>query len=121
MRHTAIDLRAEVRHVGELVGIVGWREDRLADILADLVLIDIEGGGKFDIVNVVATQVDMHQAWHEIFRLSIFVVLDALYQRTGAVPDADNCNAYFLLVGHIRCSLILSLGTGYLLFTHPST
>ena len=38
-----------MRHVGEADGVVGLGEDRLAEVLADLVRIDVEGGGELDV------------------------------------------------------------------------
>ena len=37
VRHAALDLDAEVRHVGELDRVVRAAEDRFAQVLADLV------------------------------------------------------------------------------------
>ncbi len=44
VRHAAIDLRVQVRHVGKLIGVVGGSEDGLADIFPHLILINIDSG-----------------------------------------------------------------------------
>ena len=55
-------VHAEVRDLLEDVGVVGLRVDRLGQVLADLVLVDVEGGHELDVADVVAAQVDVHQA-----------------------------------------------------------
>ena len=48
--------------VGELQRVVLAREDRLGEVLADLVGVDVEGGAELDVAHVVAAEVDVHQA-----------------------------------------------------------
>ena len=61
--HPALDLDAEARDlVGELQRVVLAGEDRLGQVLADLVGVDVEGGGELDVADVVAAEVDVHQA-----------------------------------------------------------
>src|SRR3954469_16412997 len=44
--HAAVHRHADVRHVGELDRVVLPRPDRLGEVLADLVRVDVEGGGE---------------------------------------------------------------------------
>jgi hypothetical protein len=46
----------------ELDRVVLPRPDRLAEVLADLLDVDVEGRGELDVANVVAAEVDVHQA-----------------------------------------------------------
>ena len=64
--HAAVDRYAEVGHVGELDRVVRSGEDRLAEVLADLVGVDVEGGGELDVADVVAAEIDVHQAGDEL-------------------------------------------------------
>ena len=59
--HAALDLDAHLRHVGELDRVVLTRPDRLGEILADLLRVDVEGGDELDVADVVAAEVDVHQ------------------------------------------------------------
>ena len=62
VRHPAADGDAGLRDVGELDRVVRVRPDRLGEVLADLVGGDVEGGGELDVADVVAAEVDVHQA-----------------------------------------------------------
>ena len=95
MRHAPLDLDAHLGDVGELEGIVGLGEDGIGKILADLVLIDIEGGGEVDITDMVTAQVDVHEPWDEIHFPGLLVELDALHQGGAAVADADDSHIDF--------------------------
>ena len=79
--------------VGELDRVVLAGEDRLGQILADLVGVDVEGGAELDVAHVVAAEVDVHQAGHGLARVGVPVVLDALHERARAVADADDRDA----------------------------
>ena len=60
--HPALDGDAEVRDlVGELQRVVLAGEDRLGEVLADLVGVDVERGAELDVADVVAAEVDVHQ------------------------------------------------------------
>ena len=90
------DLDAEVRHVGELHRVVLSAPDRLGEILADLVGVDVERRRELDVPDVVAAEVDVHQARDEVVRVGVLVVLDALHERGGAVAHADDRDAYLV-------------------------
>ena len=49
-------------HVAELHRVVGAGEDRLREVEPDLLLVDVEGGDELDVADVVAAEVDVHQA-----------------------------------------------------------
>ena len=95
--HAALDLDADVRHVGELDRVVLARPDRLGEVLADLLRVDVEGGDELDVADVVAAEVDVHQAGDFLGRVGVLVVLDALDEGVGAVADADDRDADLLV------------------------
>ena len=73
--------------------------DRLGQVLADLVGIDVEGGRELDVADVVAAEVDVHQAGHALVRVGVLVVLDALHEGGGAVAHAHDRDAHLLRSG----------------------
>ena len=83
--------------VGELDRVVRVRPDRVGEILADLVLRHVERGGELDVADVVAAEVDVHEAGDELVVRRVLVVLDALEERVGAVADADDRDADLVL------------------------
>ena len=95
--HAALDLDPELRHVGELDRVVLARPDRLGEVLADLLGVDVEGGDELDVADVVAAEVDVHQARNFLGGVGVLVVLDALDEGVGAVADADDRDADLLV------------------------
>jgi hypothetical protein len=91
-----VDLHAEVRHVGELDRVVLAGPDRLGEVLADLVRVDVEGGRELDVAHVVSAEVHVHQAGHGARRIGVLVVLDSLHEGGGAVANADDGHAYLV-------------------------
>lgn len=59
-RDAAADFDADFGNFAEPVGVVRLRENGFGQVLADLAHIDVEGGGKLDIGNVIAAEVDVH-------------------------------------------------------------
>ena len=90
-------LMPEVGDVGELDRVVLARPDRLGEVFADLLGVDVEGGDELDVADVVAAEVDVHQARHFVGRVGVLVVLDALDEAVGAVADADDRDADLLV------------------------
>src|SRR5262249_37215951 len=90
MGHAASDLDANLGDLGKLIGVVGARKNGLPKILAHLGRVNINGRGEFDVGDVVAAQVDMHQPGDEVGLGGVSVVFDALDQRRGAVAHADD-------------------------------
>ena len=82
---------------GELDRVVRVRPDRVGEVAADLALDDVERGRELDVRDVIAAEVDMHQAGDALVRLGVLVVLDALEERVGAVADADDRDAHLVL------------------------
>jgi hypothetical protein len=78
---------------GEVDGVVLAGEDRLAEVLADLLDVDVEGCGELDVTDVIATEVDVHQTRYLLVGIRVLVVLDALHERAGAVAGADDRHA----------------------------
>ena len=62
VRHAARHRDAGLRDVGELDRVVRVRPDRLGEVDADLALDDVERGGELDVRDVIAAEVDVHQA-----------------------------------------------------------
>ena len=67
--------------------------DRLGEVLADLVRVDVERGGELDVADVVAAEVDVHEARDALGGVGVLVVLDALHEGGRAVADADDGDA----------------------------
>ena len=87
----------ELGHVlDELDRVVLAREDRLREVLADLVGVDVEGSGELHVANVVAAEVDVHEARNRLERIRVTVVLGALHERARAVTDADDGDPYLV-------------------------
>ena len=72
---------------------VGIGKNGLVHIDADFALVDIEGRNDLDIARFVPANLPMHQA-NGILRGLFPVVVDALYQRTGAVSNSNNSDSY---------------------------
>ncbi len=49
--------------------------------LPTFVGVDVEGGGELDVADVVAAEVDVHQAGHALRRVGVAVVVHALHER----------------------------------------
>ena len=96
--HAALDLDPELGDVGELDRVVLARPDRLGEVLADLLGVDVEGGDELDVADVVAAEVDVHQARDLLGGVGVLVVLDALDEGVGAVADADDRDADLAVV-----------------------
>ena len=88
--HPALDGDAGVLDLLEDVRVVGLGVDRLGQVLADLVLVDVEGGHELDVLDVIAAEVDVHQARDEVVLLGVLVVVAALDQAARAVAHADD-------------------------------
>ena len=111
-----------LRHVGELDRVVRVRPHRVGEVLADLVGGDVERRRELDVGDVVAAEVDVHQAGDELVVRRVLVVLHALDQRVGAVADADDGDAHLVLAAPVavdravarsvgRCHGVLSIGS----------
>src|SRR5581483_11640763 len=87
-----------------LHGVVVAAEDRLGEVVAHLLLVDVEGGAELDVADVVAAEVDVHQARDEVLRVGVLVVLHTLDERGRAVAHADDRHPN--LLAHCATSLI---------------
>ena len=90
MGHAALDLDSQMGYVRELDRVVVSGEDRVREVLTNLIFVDVEGGGELDITDVVPAQVDVHQSGDRCPRLRVAVILDALDQRRGAVAHTQD-------------------------------
>ena len=96
------------RHVGELDRVVRVRPHRLGEVDADLALDDVERRDDLDVADVVAAEVDVHQAGDERPRRRVLVVGQALQERVRAVADADDRDADLVLLARPRVPLPFS-------------
>src|SRR5206468_733746 len=78
MGHPPLHRDTGARDLVEHVRVVGLRVDRLGEVLADLVLVDVEGGHELDVADVVAADVHVHEARDELVVLGVPVVITAL-------------------------------------------
>ena len=69
------------RHWGEAGRVVGVRQDRLGEVTADLPLGDVKSGDAFDVADVIAAEIEMHQTRDRVVAGGAAVKLDALDQR----------------------------------------
>src|SRR3546814_427311 len=76
-------------------GAIGWGENRLRHIAADLAPVDIPGRYNLYIGRTVAPHLPMAET-SEIVR-SVCIIMDALHQRTGAITDAHQAYGYIVL------------------------
>src|SRR5690606_38167849 len=90
---SAVNRDAQRRDLGEPAGVVRLGEDRFGQILADLRRVDVEGGGKLDVPDVISAEADMHQPGDGLGLARGLVEGHALYQRGRAVPDPDDGDA----------------------------
>jgi hypothetical protein len=97
VRHPARDLDAGLRDVRKLDRVVRLRPDRVREVEADFALDDVERGGELDVGDVVAAEVDVHEAGDGALGRCVLVVLDSLEERVGAVAHADERDAHLLL------------------------
>ena len=86
-------LTPSVRDLLEDERVVRLRVDRLGQVLADLVLVDVEGRDELDVPDVVAAQADVHQPGDEVVLLGVLVVVPALHEAARAVAHADDRDA----------------------------
>jgi hypothetical protein len=68
--------------------------DGLGQVLADLLVIDVEGCDELHVAHVVRPELHVHEAGHRRSRVGVAVVLHALHQRAGTVADADDGDAH---------------------------
>ena len=95
--HAARNAHAQHGNIAEFDGVVGEGGNRLAEVLADLGVDHVEGGGEFDIAHVVTAQVDVHQARNTVFIFGVFVIGHTLNQGRSAVAHADDRYTYFFV------------------------
>jgi hypothetical protein len=96
-------------HLGELHRVVLAGPDRLAEVLADLVGVDVEGRGELDVPDVVAAQVDVHEAGDVLVGVGVLVVVHALHEGARAVADADDGDADLVLLAPL--GRVLAVGS----------
>ena len=94
MGHAALDGDVELRHVVENLIVLFWpgqiASERSLPTLSASMSKAAENSMSRD---VVAAEVDVHQAGDGLVRVGVLVVLDALDEGGGAVADADDRDA----------------------------
>ena len=78
MGHAALHRDTHLRHITELDRIVWLGIDRLAQVLADFICVNVDGGRKLDVGNVIPAQIDMHQTRYKCVIGGIAVVMYSL-------------------------------------------
>ena len=86
----ALDDDAGRRHVGDVDRVVLAGDDRLGEVTTDLLAVDVERRDELHVTDVVAAEVDVHEAGDARLGVGVLVELDALDERRGAVADADD-------------------------------
>ena len=89
-----------------LIVLFSLAHDRLGQVAADLLGVDVERGDELDVADVVVAELDVHQARDPRRRVGVLVVLNALDQRARAVADADDGYANRT---HADCSFFISM------------
>src|SRR4051794_30196766 len=102
--HAAMNRDTEVGDVGELDRVVLAGPERLAEVLADLLGVDVEGGAELDVANVVTAEVHMHEAGDLLGGIGVLVVGDALDQGVRAVADPHDRDANLAVVDQVAVS-----------------
>ena len=80
------------------MSIIQFGENGLGQVLADLGNINVNAEGEFDVMDMVASQVNVHQTWNAGVIGRIFVVMHTLDERGGAVPHTDDRHTYFFFL-----------------------
>ena len=68
----------EVRYVGELDGVVLSTLDCLGEVAANLGGVNVKGGDEFEVADVVATELDVHESGHVVPDLGVTVIRNTL-------------------------------------------
>src|SRR4029077_13835658 len=82
------------------------RPDPLGEIDADLALDDVERRDDFDVADVVAAQIDVHEPGDELLGFRVLVIGQALHERVRAVPDSDDRDADLVLLPSATVAVI---------------
>src|SRR6185503_18087548 len=57
---------------------------------ADLLRVYVERSDDLDVADVISAQVNVHQPGHTLVRVRVFVVLESLHERRGAVAHTHD-------------------------------
>src|SRR5690625_2268194 len=88
---------------------IGRSKNGLGNVAPDLARIDVEGSHHANILRGEATDPVVHKSDGIVGRV-VTVVMDTLYERTGAVSHADDRKFYF---GHVSSSSRVFVPDGY--------
>ena len=98
--HPPVDGDSQVGDLGEPESVVRMSMDCLAQIQPDLALDHVEGCAELDVADVVAAQIDVHQAGDLVTGFGVAVIGDSLDQRRGAIAHTDDGHPNLLLAWH---------------------
>jgi hypothetical protein len=73
-------------HVGDLDGVVLRGVDGLGEVLADLLVVDVEGGDELDVADVVVAEGDVHEARDGAGRVGVAVVVTPWTSELAQLP-----------------------------------
>ena len=90
MGHAPVDVDPHVGDIGKLQRVVWLGENRLGEILPNLVLVDVEGGDHVDVLDAVVPDLGVHEAGNLLVLRHLDVFVQALHERRGAVSDPNN-------------------------------
>src|SRR4051794_20608800 len=95
MRGTAANLHSSGIDSGETICVVRRGANCLGQVSPNLAFGDIERGDELDISDMVAAEIEMHDARNRKGAGRVAIKFNALYQRRGTVADPDQRDPYF--------------------------
>ena len=110
------DLDPRRAELGKADRVVGRRQGRLGEIAADLALRHIERRDAIDIADMIAAELQMHQAGDRLLAFGAAIKFDPLDQRRGAIAhpddrDPDFCHPNLLEISPLALSCQQYRGT----------
>jgi hypothetical protein len=78
MGHTSLNSDTGGGYLAKLKGVIGWAKNGVSQVIAYLVLIDIEGGDEIDIAHMISAQINMHKTGHKFRFLRLTVIVNTL-------------------------------------------
>jgi hypothetical protein len=81
-----LDGDAAGRDLADLDGVVLGGVDRLGEVLADLLVVDVERRDELDVAHVVVAEGHVHETGHGALRVCVPVVVDALDEELAQFP-----------------------------------
>ena len=89
----ALNGHAGFWHVAQFDGVVFGGFNRVSEVEADFLCVDIECRNELHIVDVVVAELHVHQTWDGLVCGGVFVVFNALHERGRTIADAHDSDA----------------------------